>query len=494
VVATASYEARRFGVASAMPISKAWRLCPHGAYVPPDMGKYARVSDEVMEILGRYTDCLEPISIDEAFLDVTGSRRAFGDGETIARSLKEAIRAETALTASVGVAPSKLGAKIASDLRKPDGLVVVAPGGEAALLAPLPVRRLWGVGPKMEEVLARLGVATIGDLARLDPSRLEHRLGTHGHDLLRLAQGIDDRPVVADREAAKSIGHETTFDVDTADLPRLRQTVLDLSDSVAARLRAHGVRGRTVTLKYRDEDFATITRAETMPTPTDAGNRIFEVAWRLFEKARARPAQGAAAGRLAFRPGASPAGRPLHRGGLARGQRARCGPRAFRERGAHPRQPARPPPGRPAAAPRLGAQPAVAPQQAAQRQAHGQRRLLDGHRGEVAVPAHLPHPHAQQQGAAARGRRRRFHKDEAMETFAGLHLGRRLLDLRLDLAGQARVPVAQLVHQERHLGHGSRRSGERRPLSRAPWAGAGTPRMAALQDPCPEGLSARAAG
>jgi nucleotidyltransferase/DNA polymerase involved in DNA repair len=288
VVATASYEARRFGVASAMPISKAWRLCPHGAYVPPDMGKYARVSDEVMEILGRYTDCLEPISIDEAFLDVTGSRRAFGDGETIARSLKEAIRAETALTASVGVAPSKLVAKIASDLRKPDGLVVVAPGGEAALLAPLPVRRLWGVGPKMEEVLARLGVATIGDLARLDPSRLEHRLGTHGHDLLRLAQGIDDRPVVADREAAKSIGHETTFDVDTADLPRLRQTVLDLSDSVAARLRAHGVRGRTVTLKYRDEDFATITRAETMPTPTDAGNRIFEVAWRLFEKAHGR--------------------------------------------------------------------------------------------------------------------------------------------------------------------------------------------------------------
>jgi nucleotidyltransferase/DNA polymerase involved in DNA repair len=285
VVATASYEARRFGVASAMPISQAYRLCPHGVYVPPDMEKYARVSHDVMEILRRYTECVEPISIDEAFLDVTGSRRAFGDGERIARALKDAIRTETALTASVGVAPSKLVAKIASDLRKPDGLVVVPPGGEAALLAPLPVRRLWGVGPKMEEALARLGVATIGDLAGLDPARLEHRLGTHGHDLLLLARGIDDRPVVADRDAAKSIGHEHTYDVDTADLARLRRTLLDLSDAVAARLRAHAVRGRTVTLKYRDEDFKTITRAETVPGPTDVGNRIFEVAWRLFQKA-----------------------------------------------------------------------------------------------------------------------------------------------------------------------------------------------------------------
>ena len=285
VVATASYEARRFGVASAMPISKAWRLCPHGTYLPPDMDKYASVSRDVMEILRRYTDCVEPISIDEAFLDVTGCRRAFGDGEAIGRRIRADIRAELDLTVSVGVARTKLVAKIASDLRKPDGLVVVPTGGEAALLAPLPVRRLWGVGPRMEEVLAKLGIATIGDLARLDPARLEHRLGTHGHDLLLLAQGIDDRPVVADREAAKSIGHEHTFDADTADLPRLRRTVLDLSDSVAARLRESGVRGRTVTLKYRDEDFTTITRAETMPAPTDAGNRIFEVAWRLFEKA-----------------------------------------------------------------------------------------------------------------------------------------------------------------------------------------------------------------
>lgn len=288
VVATASYEARRFGVHSAMPISQAWRLCPHGSYVHPDMAKYARVSGEVMEILRRFTDCVEPVSIDEAFLDVTASRRALGDGETIARALKDAIRAETALTASVGVAPSKLVAKVASDLRKPDGLVVVPPGAEAALLAPLPVRRLWGVGPKMEEVLARIGVTTIGELAALDPARLERRLGAHGHDLLLLARGVDDRPVVAEREEAKSLGHEHTYDVDTDDPARLRRTLLDLADSVAARLRAHGLRGRTVTLKYRDEDFVTLTRAETIPAPTDAGDRLFAVAWRLFEKAHGR--------------------------------------------------------------------------------------------------------------------------------------------------------------------------------------------------------------
>ena len=288
VVATASYEARRFGVHSAMPISRAWRLCPQGAYVPPDMEKYVRVSGQVMDILRRFTDCVEPLSIDEAFLDVTASRRALGDGETIGRALKEAIRAETGLTASVGVAPSKLVAKIASDLRKPDGLLVVAPGTEAAVLAPLPVRRLWGVGPKMEEVLARLGVATIGDLAALDPDRLERRLGTHGHDLLLLARGVDDRPVVADRDEAKSVGHEHTYDVDTRDLDILRRTLLDLSDSVAARLRAHGLRGRTVTVKYRDEDFVTLTRAETIAEGTDAGDRIFEVSCRLFQKAHGR--------------------------------------------------------------------------------------------------------------------------------------------------------------------------------------------------------------
>jgi nucleotidyltransferase/DNA polymerase involved in DNA repair len=283
VVSTASYEARRFGVGSAMPISQAYRLCPHGVYVPVDMDKYVAVSGQVMEILRRYTDCVEPLSIDEAFLDVTGSLRAFGTGETIAQKLKQAIQRETALTASVGVAPSKLLAKVASDIRKPDGLVVVEPGAEAAFLAPLPIRRLWGVGPKMEERLARLGVRTIGDLAALEPKSLERRLGTHGHDLLSLARGIDDRDVVADAERAKSLGQEHTYGVDTADRGVLRRTLLGLCDSVARRLRSHGLRGRTVTLKYRDETFRTLTRAETLAQPTDSGAALFRVTWRLFE-------------------------------------------------------------------------------------------------------------------------------------------------------------------------------------------------------------------
>ena len=282
VVSTASYEARRFGVGSAMPISKAWRLCPQGVYIHPDMDKYSAESAEVMAILRRVSDVVEPVSIDEAFLDVTGSLRALGDGPAIARRLKDAIRDERRLTASVGVATSKLVAKIASDMRKPDGLVVVPPGEEAAFLAPLPVRRLWGVGPKMEEQLARLGIATIGDLAALEPARLERRLGTHGHDLQRLARGEDDRPVAAEPAGAKSLGQEHTYDRDTADPARLRATLLSLADAVAARLRAHGLRGRTVTLKYRDEHFVTTTHARTLREATDSGGALFDVAQALF--------------------------------------------------------------------------------------------------------------------------------------------------------------------------------------------------------------------
>jgi DNA polymerase-4 len=283
VVATASYEARRFGVGSAMPISKAFRLCPNGVYLPPDMEKYAGVSKEVMGILRRFTNVVEPISIDEAFLDVTKSRRAFGDGETIARGLKDMIRMETGLTASVGVATSKLVAKVASEMRKPDGLVVVAPGEEAAFLAPLPIRRLWGVGPKMEEQLAKLGVVTIDDLAHLPTDKLEHRFGTHGHDLLKLARGEDDREVHGEAGEAKSMGAEHTYDQDTADPIRLRSTLMELGDAVARRMRAHGLRGRTITLKYRDFTFKTVTRAETQARPTDQSNVLFAVASRLLD-------------------------------------------------------------------------------------------------------------------------------------------------------------------------------------------------------------------
>ena len=173
-------------------------------------------------------------------------------------------------------------AKVASDMRKPDGLVVVPPGTEAAFLAPLPVRRLWGVGPKMEETLAKLGVATIGQLAELDPGRLDRRLGTHGHDLQRLARGEDDRGVSAESAEAKSLGQEHTYDGDTADTERLRATLLALADGIAGRLRSHGLRARTVTLKYRDEHFHTTTHARTLKEGTDSGNALFGVAWELF--------------------------------------------------------------------------------------------------------------------------------------------------------------------------------------------------------------------
>jgi nucleotidyltransferase/DNA polymerase involved in DNA repair len=288
VVSTASYEARRFGVGSAMPISQAYRLCPKGVYVPVDMAKYIAVSKEVMAILRRYTDVVEPVSIDEAFLDVTGSRRAFGSGQEIARQLKNAVRGELRLTASVGVAPSKLVAKVASDIRKPDGLCVVEPGQEAAFLAPLPIRRLWGVGPKMEERLAKVGVHTIGDLAALDAGRLEQKLGTHGHDLRLLAQGVDDRPVLAESDGAKSIGQEHTFDADTADVERLRRTLLTLADGVAGRLRGQSLRSRTITLKYRNEDVHTTTHAETLAAPIDSSNDVYRVAAKLFAEVHGR--------------------------------------------------------------------------------------------------------------------------------------------------------------------------------------------------------------
>ncbi len=246
------------------------------------MEKYARESERIMAVFERFTDLVEPVSIDEAFLDVTGSARAMGTGEQIGRKLKRAIRDETQLTASVGVATSKLVAKVASDMKKPDGLVVVPPGAEEAFLAPLPVRRLWGVGPKMEEMLAKLGVVTIGDLAALDPGRLERRLGTHGHDLQRLARGDDPREVTAESAEAKSLGQEHTYDRDTADATRLRATLLALADGVAGRLRAHGLRARTVTLKYRDEDFQTTTHARTLAAATDSGNALFRVASELY--------------------------------------------------------------------------------------------------------------------------------------------------------------------------------------------------------------------
>jgi nucleotidyltransferase/DNA polymerase involved in DNA repair len=281
VVSTANYAARKFGVSSAMPISTAYRLCPRGIFIPPDMAKYSAVSKEILEVFEAFTDLVEPISVDEAFLDVTASVRLFGDGEAIARKIKVRIREQTRLTASVGVAAAKLIAKIASDLEKPDGLVVVPPGGERAFLAPLPVRRLWGIGPKMEERLARLGIHTIGQLADGKAAKL---LGTHGLDLQRLARGEDDRPVVSDSGPAKSVSVEHTFDKDEGGARALRKMLLHLSDELSRRLRAESLAGRTVTLKYRDETFKTTTHARSRKSPTNVASELYEIATALFDE------------------------------------------------------------------------------------------------------------------------------------------------------------------------------------------------------------------
>ncbi len=283
VVAAASYEARRYGIHSAMPISRAYRLCPHAAFLPVDMPKYARVSAEIMRILGEFTPLVEPLSLDEAFLDVTGSRGLFGPAHEIASRIKARIRGEVGLTASAGVAPNKFLAKIASDLRKPDGLVEVRPGEEAAFLRDLPISRLWGVGPAAEAVLASLGIRTIGQLARVPRGVLVGRLGAAGVHLLALAQGRDHRPVVPSDDP-RSVGAEETFERDTDDVERLRATLLHQADRVARELRDLGLRGRTVTLKVRFADFRTLTRRETSPAPTVDGGEIFRRAWSAFSQ------------------------------------------------------------------------------------------------------------------------------------------------------------------------------------------------------------------
>jgi nucleotidyltransferase/DNA polymerase involved in DNA repair len=283
VVSAASYEARAFGVHSAMPLRTAYRLCPHGVFLPVDGRKYQAASREVMAILRRFTPQVQPISIDEAFLDVTASRALFGDGETIARAIKRTVHEEVGLTASVGVAATKLVAKIGSDLRKPDGLVVVPPGEEAAFLAPLPISRLWGVGEKTAAVLREFGVQTIGDLAALPPDALERRFGKHGAALVERAHGIDADPV-ATGDPAKSIGHEHTFGHDTADREVIERTLLGMADGVAWRLRAAGLKAATITLKLRDSSFATITRQVTLEVPGDLTEPIYEAALELLRR------------------------------------------------------------------------------------------------------------------------------------------------------------------------------------------------------------------
>jgi DNA polymerase-4 len=263
-----------------MSLREAYRRCPDAVFLPVDGRRYQAASREVMAILRRYTPLVEPISIDEAFLDVTGSAALFGDGEAIATRIKDDVRGEVGLTASVGVARTKLVAKIASDLRKPDGLVVVAPGDEEAFLAPLPISRLWGVGEKTAVALADYSVRTIGDLAALPPDLLVRRFGKHGASLVDRARGLDADPV-HEGDPAKSVGHEHTFDVDTSDPEVIERTLLAMADGVAGRLRSAGVRAGTVAVKVRDSSFRTITRQRTLPEPTDLTEPIYRTALEL---------------------------------------------------------------------------------------------------------------------------------------------------------------------------------------------------------------------
>jgi DNA polymerase-4 len=284
VVAAASYEAREFGVHSAMPMMRARRACPDGVYLAPRFDHYQDASREVMAILRSYTPLVEPISLDEAFLDVQGARRLHGPGPDVARAIRERVLGETGLTASVGVASTKLLAKLASDLSKPDGLLVVVPGTELEFLHPLDVRRLWGVGPATQKRLARLGVRTVGDLAAQPEETLVATLGNaQGHHLHALAWNRDDRPVEPDHEV-KSIGHEETFPVDVHDREALGHEITRLADKVGARLRAAGKAARTVQLKARYADFRTVTRSRTLSAPTDLGAELATVARELLDK------------------------------------------------------------------------------------------------------------------------------------------------------------------------------------------------------------------
>jgi len=263
VVAAASYEARKFGARSAMPMAEALRLCPKAIVVPGRRGRYEEVSASVFAIFHRYTPLVEGLSVDEAFLDVTASRSLFGDGEVIARAIKDAIRAELSLTASAGVARSKFVAKVASDLEKPDGLVVV-PEDAAAFLAPLPIERMWGVGPKTAPLLRSLGLKTLGDLARAPAGLLERTLGSWGAEVQRLARGEDDREVDPSGEA-KSVGAESTYEEDLHDRDAIERTLLAHATRVAERLTAEGLAGRTVTVKLKYSDFTVVSRRTTLP-------------------------------------------------------------------------------------------------------------------------------------------------------------------------------------------------------------------------------------
>ena len=283
VVAAASYEARASGVRSAMPMNRALRLCPQAMLVPPRFDRYGEVSRQVMAIFRAMTPLVEPLSLDEAFLDITARVGAYGSAAAAGRWLKAEVRRATALNVSIGAATNKTVAKIASDAGKPDGLVVVPPGGERAFLALLPIRALWGVGPKAEAALVAAGIRTIGELAETDAGRLGRLLGPRGAALRDLACGIDERPVEPVR-ARKSVGAETTFARDLADGDELRAALARLAEETGVRLREKRLRARTVVLKLRYADFRTVTRRTTRAEPTDDDEAIRQAASALLDR------------------------------------------------------------------------------------------------------------------------------------------------------------------------------------------------------------------
>ncbi|MFF1572847.1 DNA polymerase IV [Leifsonia sp. NPDC058292] len=283
VVTSATYEARRFGVRSAMPVAQALRLCPQAIILPPHMHKYREYSQKVMQIFSEVTPLVEPLSIDEAFLDVAGARRLLGSPRRIAELVRARVFDETGLTCSVGAASTKFVAKLASGRAKPDGLLVIPESETLAYLRPLPVGALWGVGASTQASLERMGLRTVADLADTPLHVLQRAVGeASGRKLHELANGRDSRSVtVSTRE--KSVGHEVTFESDVDDPDRLRRELLRLSNQVGARLRANGLIGRTVALKLRFSDFRTIARSRTLAEPTNVGRRIFEEVWQVYE-------------------------------------------------------------------------------------------------------------------------------------------------------------------------------------------------------------------
>lgn len=273
VVATASYEARAFGVHSAMPLSQAKRLCPHGCFVAPRFEAYREASDAIHQVMLHYADAYEPISLDEAFLDISGMGSQYPTLGSIGRAIKEEIRSAVHLTASVGIAPNKFLAKMASDMNKPDGLCIIPYGRERGILAPLPVRRLWGVGSVTEKKLLAAGFRTIADIQEAAPEKLSALLGNQGPLLKALSHGIDERPIISSRQV-KSIGDESTYEYDLTDRPTIDREIAIHSDIVAQRLRRHDLAARTISLKIRFASFKTIMRSLSLEEGTNLQETI----------------------------------------------------------------------------------------------------------------------------------------------------------------------------------------------------------------------------